>query len=228
MRMLYKYPQARVPVPRARRGERATDAPGSRVRAPRHGRLRREPLLGRLRDVREGLARGPSRRRSRPSTADPRRRRSTSSRRSGSATRGRGASTRACPASRRPSRRRAPPRSRSTTRTTATGRSTSRARRTSSSRTTSRTRAALRRRERGPVREGRVPRARRPRRRGRREPRGLRHEGGRLVPLRRAGRRIAHGAAAPHGPGARGAVRRRVRPRSSRRAGARRTPSTRT
>ena len=51
-------PAARVPLPRPRRDEPAADAGGARIRAPRHGDLRRRPLLRRLPRVREG---GPGR-----------------------------------------------------------------------------------------------------------------------------------------------------------------------
>ena len=47
MKALYKYPQAEYPYARARRGEPAPGAGRARVRADRHGRLRRRPLLGR-------------------------------------------------------------------------------------------------------------------------------------------------------------------------------------
>ena len=58
MRMLYKYPQAAFPYGRARRREprRGRDAAG--VRADRHRRLRRGPLLRRRRRVRQGRRRG--------------------------------------------------------------------------------------------------------------------------------------------------------------------------
>ena len=54
LRALYKYPQREYPYARLDRGERAARARRARVRAPRHRRLRRGPLLRRLRGVREG------------------------------------------------------------------------------------------------------------------------------------------------------------------------------
>ena len=48
---------ARVPLRRPRRGERAARAARPRVRARRHGRLRRRPLLRRHRRARQGLPR---------------------------------------------------------------------------------------------------------------------------------------------------------------------------
>ena len=54
MKYLYKYPAAGVSVPGPDRDEPATVAGGVRVRAARHGRLRRGPLLRRVRGVREG------------------------------------------------------------------------------------------------------------------------------------------------------------------------------
>ncbi len=75
--------------------------PRARVRAARHRRLRRRPLLRRLRRVREGVARGHADRRSRSPTAARSRRRCTCCRRSGSATPGRGAARAARPSLRR-------------------------------------------------------------------------------------------------------------------------------
>ena len=57
MKYLYKYPQAAYPVRRSRRDEPRPRPRRPRVRAARHRRLRRRPLLRRLRRVREGLAR---------------------------------------------------------------------------------------------------------------------------------------------------------------------------
>ena len=57
-KMLYKYPQARVPVRRAGRREPPALAQRPRVRAARHRDLRRGPLLRRLRRVRQGRSRG--------------------------------------------------------------------------------------------------------------------------------------------------------------------------
>ena len=53
MRMLYKYPQAAVPVQRPGRRESAPRPHGPRVRADRHRRLRRRSLLRRVRRVRQ-------------------------------------------------------------------------------------------------------------------------------------------------------------------------------
>ncbi len=51
-------PAGRVPVPGPHRDEPGPVAEGVRVRAPRHGRLRGRPVLGRLRRVRQGRPRG--------------------------------------------------------------------------------------------------------------------------------------------------------------------------
>ncbi len=90
MKYLYKYPQAAYPYddlvadqPRPRQAR-------ARVRAARHRRLRRQPLLRRLRRIRQGRARGPADPHQRRPTAAPRRRRCTCCRRCGSATPGRG------------------------------------------------------------------------------------------------------------------------------------------
>ena len=61
MRYLYKYPQARVPVRAAGRREQAPEQARTRVRAGRHRRVRRRPLLRRVRRVREGGQRRPVR-----------------------------------------------------------------------------------------------------------------------------------------------------------------------
>ena len=53
-------PAARLPLRRSRRDERARSADGDGVRAARHRRLRRRPLLRRLRRVRQGRARRPA------------------------------------------------------------------------------------------------------------------------------------------------------------------------
>ena len=94
MRVLYKYPQREYPYARlveenARRGrERA------RVRAPRHRRLRRRPLLRRGGGVRQGHARGHPRCAITVDNRGPERRRSTCCPPSGSATRGPGSAAR--------------------------------------------------------------------------------------------------------------------------------------
>ena len=62
MKYLYKYPAAGVPVSGSCRDEPEAVAGGVRIRAARHRRLRRRPLLRRLRRIREGR----SRRRPRP------------------------------------------------------------------------------------------------------------------------------------------------------------------
>ena len=58
MKYLYKYPQREFPYRRPGRDEPAAVAGGVRVRAARHRRLRRRPLLRRVRGVRQG---GPGR-----------------------------------------------------------------------------------------------------------------------------------------------------------------------
>ena len=89
MKFLYKYPQARISLSAADRGEPRRQRRRARVRAARHRRLRRRPLLRHRHRVRQGR---PGRHRasaSRRSTAGPSRRRCTSCRTSGSATPGR-------------------------------------------------------------------------------------------------------------------------------------------
>ena len=83
-------PAGRVPVPRPGGDEPRAGPRGARVRAARHGRLRRRPLLRRVRRVRQGGPRGHPRPRSPSTTAGPEAAGSTCCRRSGSATRGRG------------------------------------------------------------------------------------------------------------------------------------------
>ena len=56
LKMLYKYPQREYPVRRARRGESPPRHGRAGVRAARHRRVRRRPLLRRVRRVREGGA----------------------------------------------------------------------------------------------------------------------------------------------------------------------------
>ena len=94
MKYLYKYPQAAYPYDRPRRHQPHARPRRVRVRAARHGRVRRRPLLRRVRRVREGVAgRHPGPDHGRPIAARAGRR-CTCCRRSGSATRGRGAASR--------------------------------------------------------------------------------------------------------------------------------------
>ena len=58
MKYLYKYPQARLPLRRPGRDQPPPRPRRVRVRAARHRRLRRGPLLRRVRRVRQGVARG--------------------------------------------------------------------------------------------------------------------------------------------------------------------------
>ena len=90
MRFLYKYPQAAFPYARAGRGEPPARRGSAGVRAGRHRRLRREPLLRRRGRVRQGgRRRHPDPHpRHQPRAGDGAARRAC--RRSGSATRGRG------------------------------------------------------------------------------------------------------------------------------------------
>ena len=98
LKMLYKYPQARVSLRAAGRGEPPPRHGRAGVRAARHRRLRRRPLLRRLRRIRQG------RRRRHPdaghgrTTAARSRRRCTCCRSSGFATPGRGRPSRRKPA----------------------------------------------------------------------------------------------------------------------------------
>ena len=94
MKYLYKYPQAAYPVRRSGRDQSPPQPDRVRVRAARHRGLRRQPLLRRVRRVRQGGARGHPDPDHRCATAAPSRRRCTCCRRSGSATPGRGAATR--------------------------------------------------------------------------------------------------------------------------------------
>ena len=90
LKLLYKYPQGAFPYERL--VERRPRQGRARIRAARHGRLRRGSLLRRVRRVREGRARrhpGPHQ----VTTAARSRRRSTCCRRSGFATPGRGTAT---------------------------------------------------------------------------------------------------------------------------------------
>ena len=90
MKALYKYPQAAFPYDRlVEENRRARQGP-ARVRADRHRRVRRRPLLRRVRRVRQGRARTTSSSASRSPTAGRTRRRCTCCRRCGSATPGRG------------------------------------------------------------------------------------------------------------------------------------------
>ena len=70
-------PAGRVPVRAAGRGERPPGPRRPRVRAARHRRVRRRPLLGRRRHLRQGLAHRRAARASRSRTTGPTRRRST-------------------------------------------------------------------------------------------------------------------------------------------------------
>ncbi len=106
MQWLYKYPQRAYPYEDLVRDQPGAHAARARVRAARHRRLRRRPLLRRRRRVREGGAGGrPDPHRGRP-TGAPSRRRCTSCPRCGSATPGRG---RHAPEARRSRRGRAAP-----------------------------------------------------------------------------------------------------------------------
>ena len=88
--MLYKYPQAEFPYARLVEENRARGS-GRRIRADRHRRLRRRPLLRRVRRIRQGRpGRHPDRDHA-STTAGRRRRRCTCCRSSGSATPGPGA-----------------------------------------------------------------------------------------------------------------------------------------
>ena len=71
MKYLYKYPQAAYPVRRARRDQRGARPQRARVRAARHRRVRRGPLLRRVRRVREGGSRRHPRSRSRSCNRGP-------------------------------------------------------------------------------------------------------------------------------------------------------------
>ncbi len=57
MKYLYKYPQAAYPVRRPRHDQPQPRQARARVRAARHRRVRRQPLLRRLRRIRQGRAR---------------------------------------------------------------------------------------------------------------------------------------------------------------------------
>ena len=93
MKYLYKYPQREFPYRGPGRDQPRPVARGVRVRAARHGRVRRRPVLRRVRGVREGRARRTCSSGSRSTTAGRKRRGSACCRRCGSATRGRGATT---------------------------------------------------------------------------------------------------------------------------------------
>ena len=83
-------PAARVPLRRPGRDQRGAGEDRARIRAGRHRDLRRQPLLRRLRRVREGLARKTFSCRSPCTTGDPTRRGCTCCPRSGSGTPGPG------------------------------------------------------------------------------------------------------------------------------------------
>ena len=103
VQMLYKYPQAAFPYEDLVAENRAPVTHRFRVRADRHRRVRRGPLLRRLRRVRQGGAGGHAIRIT-ATTAAPKRRRCTCCPSSGSATPGRGRG-RAAPAARGPDHR---------------------------------------------------------------------------------------------------------------------------
>ncbi len=92
MKYLYKYPQAAYPYDDLVDTNRRPHPEGARVRAARHRRLRRRPLLRRVRGVREGGSRKTSSFASPCTIAGRKRPGSTSCRRSGSATPGPGTS----------------------------------------------------------------------------------------------------------------------------------------
>ena len=58
MQWLYRYPQAEFPYEQLRSGERRTESAGARVRARRHRRPRRGPVLRRPGDLCQGVAGG--------------------------------------------------------------------------------------------------------------------------------------------------------------------------
>ena len=60
MKYLYKYPQAAYPYDDLVQTNRAARQARARVRAAGHRRVRRQPLLRRLRRIRQGRARGPA------------------------------------------------------------------------------------------------------------------------------------------------------------------------
>ena len=90
MRWRYAYPQRAFPYDGPRRGERPPRPPRPRVRAARHGRLRRGPLLRRGRRLRQGRCRRLLHPHHRHEPRAPTQRRCTCCRRSGSATPGAG------------------------------------------------------------------------------------------------------------------------------------------
>ncbi len=158
-------PAGGVPVRRLRRGEPPARARRAGVRADRHRRLRRRPLLRRLRRVREGRPRGHPDPDHGHATAARSPRRSTCCRRSGSATPGRGrldARRAARCAAERPAPMRGHHR-RSTSRCTAGGGCTARARRRCSSPRTRPTPRVSTAGDRSPLRQGRHQRRRRAR-----------------------------------------------------------------
>ena len=162
MKALYKYPQAEFPYARLVEENPAARQGTTRVRARRHRRLRRRPLLRRLRRVRQGLARRhphPDHRRQPRAGAA---RRSTCCRRSGSATPGRGAARARATGPSPASRRTVPAHSSRTTPTLgrfrfASRREARRARPSSSSPRTRRTSSASSARPTTPPRTSRTP-----------------------------------------------------------------------
>ena len=181
-------PAARVPVSRPRRDEPETFARGVRVRAARHGRLRRGSVLRRVRRVREGGAGRHPHQDHAFTTAGRKRRGFTCCRRCGSGTRGRGAWT-----SRKPSLREAGPAAIEASHhelgdvraAAATGR------RSCCSPRTRATRSACGGSPIAPLREGCVPRVRHLGRSRRGEPARGRDQGGGALRARRARRRRA-------------------------------------
>ncbi len=90
MKYLYKYPQAAFPYAQPRRDQPRPQPDRVRVRAARHRRVRPEPLLRRLRGIRQGVPGRPAHPDQRPQPRPGGRPSSTSCRRCGSATSGPG------------------------------------------------------------------------------------------------------------------------------------------
>ena len=223
MKFLYKYPQAEFPYGRLIGGEPPPRRPGLRVRAARHRRLRRGPLLRHLHRVRQERRRKTSASASRRSTAAQRRRRCTSCRICGFATPGAG---RRCPARSRasasalpaadcaePGQPTTPPSKRSATFRCSTG--WGRARSTplpaaallfTNNETNGERVFGPGSVSRTPLRQGRLPSSRHPRRRLP-QPGAGRHQGGATLSLRRARGRLGGAAAAPLRRGRPGASR---------------------
>ena len=186
-------PAGGLPLPAADRRERPSGPRRPRVRAARHRRLRRRPLLDRRRHLRQGVARPTCSPGSPSRTTGRRRRRSTCCRRCGSATRGGwsdgddvpslsldgDAVRRRPPAARRLPAARPRPASDGTAPSRRCSATTRRTRRGCSATT--------------PITAYPEGRDQRPRRRRRRhgQPGRSGHEGGLVVPAHRAGRRTA-------------------------------------